>query len=107
MGVRTNIYAPTKSIIITYPIWIGQPGSQEPTLQSAADSAVIQASGKAGIQLGSSMGCSATATDETNSWYIDIPTSKSLKVILKGLDGTYPDANAQQIKLLGDRKSVV
>jgi hypothetical protein len=100
VGVRSGINASPKSYTTTYPIWIGQPGSQTPSLQSANDSYTILNGGKAGIQLNSSMGRSATTTNETNSWYIDIPAGKTLKVILRGLDGTYPDANAQQIKLL-------
>lgn len=97
---QANIRVTSKTITSVLPIWIGQPGSAEPTLQSPSDSALIQTSGKAGVQLNSSQGRSAATTSEANSWYIDIPAGKTLKVILRGLDGTYPDTNVQQIKLL-------
>lgn len=100
VGARANIRAASKTLTTVLPVWIGQPGSADPTIQSPSDSALIQSSGKAGIQLNASQGRSAATTSETNSWYIDIPAGKTLKVILRGLDGTYPDSNAQQIKLL-------
>ncbi len=96
VGARGNISAANKTLNAVYPIWVGSKGQDEPTQLSIEQSHAAQNGGIEYI-LSEAIGMSSGNPNPSNSWYIDIPTGKSLAVILRALDGTYPATNAQQI----------
>jgi hypothetical protein len=101
VGGRTGILANDRTITVVYPVWIQQPG-QNAIVQSAVDCNLLQNGGKEGIQLNASIGSNSIGGPTSdNSWTIYVPEGKSLKVILRALDGTYPEANAQQLTYRG------
>lgn len=98
VGARTEIAAGSQTLTAINPIWVGDAGSTKPTQLSISQSKAAQSSdGLVGYTLSEAIGSSGIPS-ESNSWYVDVPTGKSLTVILRAIDGTYPAANTQQIK---------
>jgi hypothetical protein len=103
VGAR-SISAANKALNAVYPIWVGAKGQAEPTQLSIGQSYTAQ-NGGTEYTLSEASGMSSGNPDPGNSWYIDVPTGKSLTVILRALDGTYPTTNTQQIKKISTNVS--
>ena len=96
VGAR-SINATPKTLTAIYPIWVGAKGQAEPSKLNITQSQAAQNGGVEYV-LSEATGMSSGDPNPNNSWYIDVPTGKSLTVILRALDGTYPTSNTQQIK---------
>ena len=96
VGPRAEVSAVAQTISVVNPIWIGKAGTTTPT-QLTVDQSYAAQNGGIEYTLSASTGASSGDPSPANSWYIDVPTGKSLKVILRALDGTYPESNKQAI----------